>query len=153
MGLISCFLFLQVILLFLMTFHDWVHVPPFTNIRELEKHSTVIGRAINSALFFVLIFIPLCLTWYYQPIFPRWVVISLTRFYGCLTVGTIISWWIPYFFGGCSDKYKSGFIEYRNTHHFLPSRGDNIVPNTFHVILHGCIWSCFAISLYLRIAG
>ena len=37
MNIISLFIVLQLILLFFMTFHDWVHIPPLTNIRDLEK--------------------------------------------------------------------------------------------------------------------
>lgn len=151
--LISAFIFLQVVLLFFMTFHDWVHLPPLTNIREMEKHSSWIGRLINSTIFFFLIFIPLFLTWYYQPNFPFWVVFSIANFYGWLTLGTILSWWLPYFFGSYSEEHKKAFAEYENTHHFLPAIGDNIIPNTFHVILHIQIWTCFGISLYLLITN
>jgi len=133
-----------------MALHDWIHLPPLTDIRELEKYSNHKSRLINSIIFFFLIFIPLLLTLLYMPIFPLWVLISIANFYGWLTVGTIFSWWIPYFFGS-SEKQKMGFAEYHKTHHFLPRRGDNIIPNTFHVILHLQIWACFIISLYLLI--
>ena len=118
MDLISFFIILQIILLFFMTFHDWVHLPPLTNIRELEKHSTKKGRLINSIIFFFLIFIPLMLTLLYRSNFPLWVLISVFNFYFWLTFGTILSWWIPYFFGS-SQKHKDDFAEYENTHHFL----------------------------------
>jgi hypothetical protein len=131
-----------------MALHDWIHLPPLTNIRELEKHSTKKGRLINSILFFFLIFIPLMLTVMYKPLFPFWVLISLITFYGALTLGTIFSWWVPYFFGS-SEQQKLDFAEYKDTHHFLPARGDNIVPNTLHVMLHLQIWICFVISVYL----
>ena len=148
MNILSIFILLQSVLLLFMTFHDWVHLPPLTDIRELEKHSTKMGRLINSIVFFFLIFIPLFLTWHYQPNFPLWVLISIVNFYGWLTLGTILSWWVPYFFGS-SEKHKADFAEYKNTHHFLPAIGDNVIPNTFHVILHVQIWVCFLISLYL----
>lgn len=131
-----------------MTLHDWIHLPPLTDIRELEKYSTKKGRFINSTIFFFIIFIPLFLTWYYQSYFPRWALITIANFYGWLTLGTLLSWWMPYFFGS-SQSHKLAFIEYKNTHHFLPPRGDNVIPNTFHVILHLQIWICFGISLYL----
>lgn len=38
------FIVLQVILLFFISLHDWVHIPPFTDIRELEKHHSKVGR-------------------------------------------------------------------------------------------------------------
>src|SRR3990167_6599825 len=150
MDLISFFIILQIILLFFMTFHDWIHLPPLTNIRELEKNSTKKGRLINSIIFFFLIFIPLLLTLIYKPNFTFWSLISIFNFYFWLTLGTILSWWVPYFFGS-SQQHKDNFAEYKNTHHFLPAHGDNVIPNTFHVILHLQIWSCFIISLYLII--
>ncbi len=148
MNLITAFIILQIILLFFMTFHDWVHIPPLINIRELEKYSTKKGRAINSIIFFFLIFIPLMLTVSYKSLLPLWALITILTFYSLLTIGTLLSWWVPYFFGS-SEHHKLGFAEYKNTHHFLPARGDNVVPNTFHVILHLQIWVCLGISLYL----
>jgi len=147
-AILLLFIILQIILFFFMTLHDWIHLPPFTDIRALEKHSTKTGRLINSAIFGLFILTPLSLTLLYQPHFPTWILTQLILIYGFLSLGTIISWWIPYFFGS-SAEHKAGFVEYRHTHHFLPSRGDNLVPNTLHVILHLQIWTCFYMSLYL----
>lgn len=130
-----------------MALHDWIHIPPLTDIRELEKHSTKNGRILNSIIFFFLIFIPLLLTWVYRLHFPLLVSATIATFYGLLTLGTVFSWWVPYMCGS-SDEHKAGFAEYRNTHHFLPKRGGNVIPNTFHVILHLQIWICLVISLY-----
>lgn len=152
MTILSIFIVLQIVLLFFMTFHDWVHLPPLTDIRELEKHSTFVGRLINSTLLFFLIFIPLFLTWYYQNSFPQWTLIIIALFYGLLSLGTILTWWIPYFFGSYSEEHKQGFVGYKNTHHFLPAIGDHVIPNTFHVLLHLQIWTCFGIVLYLLIS-
>lgn len=149
--IVSIFLVLQIILFFFMTFHDWVHLPPLTDIRELEKHSSTKGRLINSGIFALIIAIPFTLTWFYKTDFPWWALITISTFYGILTIGTILSWWVPYFFGS-SPEHKAAFAEYHHTHHFLPKRGDNVVPNTFHVILHIQIWTCLVISLYLLIA-
>lgn len=148
MDLVSSFIVLQTVLLFFMALHDWVHVPPLTNIRDLEKHSTQRGRLFNSVVFFFLIFVPLMLTILYKPLFTLGTLIAIVNFYGWLTLGTILSWWVPYFFGS-SEKHKANFAEYKNTHHFLPARGTNVIPNTFHVILHLQIWTCFVIALFL----
>jgi hypothetical protein len=150
MNVVSFFIALQIVLLFFMTFHDWIHIPPFIDITELEKHSTKKGRLINSTIFFFIVFIPLMLTWVYRSNLTPWILINICLFYVLLTVGTIFSWWVPYFFGS-SEKHKADFAEYKNTHHFLPARADNVIPNTFHVILHLQIWTCFGISLYLLI--
>lgn len=144
------FILLQLILFFLMTFHDWVHLPPLTDIAELEKHSSFWGRVLNSVIFALWIIITLVLTVQYAPELPTWVMVVLITFYGLLTLGTLFSWWLPYFFGS-SAAHKKAFIEYKNTHHFLPARGDNVVPNTFHVILHLIIWTCFGIALSMYI--
>jgi hypothetical protein len=158
MILISFFIVLQIILLFFMVGHDWIHVPPLTNIRELEKHSTKMGRVINSTIFFFLIFVPLFLTGYFNPsdssysdhsAYPRWVLIIILSIYSVLSLGTIFAWWVPYIFGNYSQEHAQGFAEYKNTHHFLPARRDNIAPNTLHVLLHLQIWACTAIAIYL----
>lgn len=148
--LILVFIVLQIILFFFMAFHDWVHLPPFTDIRALEKYSTIRGRMINSIIFGFLIAIPLFLTINYQGHFTWGILFHIFLFYAFLSLGTILSWWVPYIFGS-SAKHKEAFAEYRHTHHFLPARGDNVVPNTFHVILHLQIWACTAIAIYLLI--
>ena len=90
---------------------------------------------------------------YYLPgPLPHGVLILSALVYGLLTVGTLAAWWIPYIFGSY-EKHKQGFIEYKDTHHFLPPRGDNVIPNTMHVIMHMFIWSCFALSLYYLFMG
>ncbi|MGE0207289.1 MAG: hypothetical protein AB7R69_05580 [Candidatus Babeliales bacterium] len=147
--LISLFIALQIILFFVMTFHDWVHIPPLTDIRELEKHSTKKGRFINSLIFALIVAYPLYLTYAYRDHYTFGSMLSIVLVYGLLTLGTILSWWIPYFFGSYSAAHKEAFAEYRTTHHFLPPIGDSVVPNTFHVLLHLLIWTCFGIALYL----
>lgn len=149
--MITFFIILQTILLLIMLFHDWVHIPPLTDIESLKKAHSVKFRLLGSLINGMFVFIPLCLTVAYAPgPYPFWVVLNMILFYLGLTIGTICSWWIPYFFGS-SAELKEGFKEYKNTHHFLPPRGDNVVPNTFHVILHVLVWLCLLISLYIFI--
>jgi hypothetical protein len=152
MDQVSVFIALQVILLPFMALHDWVHLPPLTDICELEKHSTPKGRLINSIVFFFLIFIPLCLTIAFDPDFPLWVLITNFVFYFAMTMGTLFSWWVPYLFTS-SQQHKKDSQEYKNTHHFLPARGDNVIPNTFHVILNVQIWICFLFSFKFLFLG
>ena len=151
-SLFTFFITLQITLFFFMTFHDWVHLPPLTDIRELEKYSTFRGRLINSAIFAFTILIPLGFTVACQPYVPMWVSGILVFFYGVLTLGTLVSWWVPYFFGNL-PFHEEHFKEYVNTHHFLPARGDNVIPNTMHVMLHLQIWTCLGISLYLLVVA
>jgi hypothetical protein len=132
-----------------MTFHDWVHLPPLTDIRAMEKHSTKKGRFINSLIFALIVLYPLYLTYFYRNNYTSGILLPIVFTYGLLTLGTIFSWWIPYFFGSYSVAHKEAFAEYQNTHHFLPPIGDNVIPNTFHVMLHLLIWTCFGIALYL----
>ena len=92
--------------------------------------------------------IPLAFTILYMPNFPFQVKLTINILYGLLTLRTIISRGVPYIFGS-SANHKKHFIKFENTHSFLPARGDNIVPNTLHVILHSEVWVCFVLSLYL----
>src|SRR5438309_3155916 len=133
LSLVSVFIMLQIILLFIIALHDWIHLPPLTDIRTLEKLHSKKDRLIASTIYTFIVLIPLLITWYYRARFELWVLITIIVIYGVLSLGTIASWWVPYFFGS-SEKHKAGFVEYQNTHRFLPSRGDNVVPNTFHAV-------------------
>lgn len=149
-SLFIVFITLQISLLLIMALHDWVEIRPLTDIRALAAQHTIKDRMSASAIYSIIVLIPLLLTVWYQPILPyaaRWCIVIM---YGLLTLGTIASWWIPYIFGS-SVHHKEGFAEYRNTHTFLPRRGDNVVPNTLHCILHLNAWVCFAISVYFLI--
>ncbi|MBP9765239.1 hypothetical protein KBD08_02790 [Candidatus Babeliales bacterium] len=91
--------------------------------------------------------IPLYMTLFYF----KTKLLSIVYFYGGLTVGTIASWWVPYIFGS-SAIHKQQFLKFKNTHYFLPTRGDNVRPNTLHVVLHLLVWSCFGLSLYFYVS-
>lgn len=142
------FIGLQIVLLFIMALHDWIHIPPLTDIRALEKHHSKTDRLITAIINTLFVLIPLVLTWLSLPgPIPCRRAVIITAFYTVLTIGTILAWWVPYLFGS-SQKHKEGFAEYKDTHHFLPPRGDNVVPNTFHFILHLFVWACLGFSIY-----
>lgn len=130
-----------------MALHDWVHVPPLTNIPDLKKSHSFHDRLLSACVNAGFVLIPLILTVQYRYHFTRQVLLIITIFYSILTLGTICAWWVPYIFGS-SQAHKQGFAEYHNTHHFLPARGDNVVPNTLHVILHLQVWACLALTIY-----
>jgi hypothetical protein len=137
----------------MMIFHDWIHLPPLTDIKSLQKAHSVKFRLLGSLINGLVVFIPLCFTVAYAPgPYPFWVALNIFLFYFFLTIGTICSWWIPYLFGS-SEAQKEGFKEYKNTHHFLPPRSNNVIPNTFHVILHIQVWICLLISIYLLLTS
>lgn len=147
--MITFFIWLQFCLLFFMLFHDWIPVPPFNDIIALKKIDgnmrCLYGSLINGGG----VLIPLWLTLSYASVkIPSSTIMTIFFFYLVLTVGTICSWWIPYLFGS-SAKHKQLFSKFSNTHHFLPKRGDNVVPNTLHIVLHIQVWVCLLISTYL----
>ena len=148
--MIYFFVALQSMLFLFMAFHDWVDIPPFTNLAALKKAHSFRFRLFGSFLNGILVLIPLIITLsYLGSSIPCWAWLLFTAIYGFITFGTITAWWIPYFGG----RYwihgnKAGFEEYRDTHSFLPQRGGNVIPNTLHVILHIQVWICFGISLY-----
>lgn len=147
--ILTVFIVLQVIVAVLLALHDWVHIPPLTDIHVLAKAHSVRARLFGSIINTGLVLIPLIATWHYWPgPLPPWALYCAIGSYSLLTIGTIAAWWIPYFFGS-SEAHKAGFKEYEHTHAFLPRRGTNITPNTFHVVMHLFIWSCCIISWYL----
>ena len=143
------FIIIQSTLLFFMLFHDWIPVPPYNDIPTLKKRDTISYRLIGSLVNGATVAIPLGITllYYGKPAMPFVASASIAGFYLLLTIGTIMSWWVPYFFGS-SQKLKEEFSKFKNTHHFLPPRGDHILPNTLHVVLHLQVWICLAFSLY-----
>ena len=148
------FIALQFVLLLFMIFHDWIPVPPFNDISALKLSDSTLYRVIGSAINGITVLIPLIITiaYYQQPFMPLSATITLVAFYTLLTIGTIFSWWTPYLFGS-SPKHKQAFNKFNNTHYFLPKRGDNVIPNTLHIVLHLQIWTCLIISIYLLIAN
>jgi hypothetical protein len=143
------FFILQVILLFFMIFHDWIPFSPLNNVEALKRTDANFYRLLDSVINGATVLIPLLITLAYYPksFFPLPAIIIITLFYFFLTIGTILSWWTPYFFTS-SEKHKQRFKKFKETHHFLPERGDNVIPNTLHVILHVQVWACLAFSIY-----
>lgn len=147
--MLAFFIILQCILLIFMLFHDWVSVRPFNDIDALKQVDSHFYRLLGSVINGTLVLIPLILTciFFHREHIPYLAIFFVFAFYLLLTIGTIFSWWVPYIFGS-SEAHKQQFIKFKNTHYFLPERGDNIVPNTLHVILHLLVWACLAISIY-----
>lgn len=150
--MILFFIILQIILLFFIIFHDWIPFPPYNNLEALKIFGSNFYRLIDSVVNGVTVLVPLLITWifYQKSFFPLHAIIVISLFYFFLTIGTILSWWIPYFFKS-SEKHIKNFSRFKDTHHFLPKRGDNVIPNTLHVILHLQVWLCFAFSIYFLI--
>jgi len=141
------FVVAQIILFLVMTLHDWVSVFPLNDLATLKKTDSVKYRVLGSCINGAFVLAPLVLTLVYQE-GNRLASLSICFFYGGLTLGTLLSWWVPYFFGS-SAAHKKAFDKFKGTHHFLPSIGDHVVPNTLHVILHLLVWGCFVYSLII----
>ncbi|MBI2344741.1 hypothetical protein HYV10_01560 [Candidatus Dependentiae bacterium] len=141
--LLKLFISFQVVLLGFMLFHDWISIPPFNDIEAIRKNHSRLSILFSTLINSLCVAIPLYLTLFY---FDSSLLVILC-FYSGLTAGAIVSWWAPYFFGS-SIAHKKSFSKFKNTHHFLPVRGDNVIPNSLHVVLHLFILACFALSLY-----
>ena len=150
--MITFFILLQSVLLLFMLFHDWIPIPPFNDIAALKKVDSYFYRLFGSLINGVVVFIPMMLTWKFYGSHTIALPDSITifSFYFLITIGTILSWWIPYFFGS-STQHKQRFTKFKNTHHFLPERRDHVIPNTLHIILHLQIWACLFIAGYFII--
>lgn len=149
MALLDLLIVLQCSLALLMALHDWVHLPPLTDIHALAAKHSIKERVLTTLINTGLVLFPLILCIRFRPgPLPTWALASVFAVYALLTIGTIAAWWVPYIFGS-SAKHKQGFIEYRDTHTFLPAHGDNVVPNTLHVILHLHAWICLLLIIWL----
>ena len=148
--LLPSYIFLQSVLFFLITFHDWIHVPPLTNINDIDQHTSKKGKIINTLVNAIAVLIPLALTVrLYVTKMSKGFLLIIALMYALLTLGTIVSWWLPYFFGIPKKLNEMNKRYFKNTHHFLPSIGNNATPNTFHVLMHSCIWSALGMALFL----
>ncbi len=147
--LILLFVLAQIIIILFNAVHDFITIAPFTDVQALRKRHSL-KLLVTSAIIHTLIDLwGLFLTLFYYPgPYPLWVKINLIAIYTLLTIGIIHDWWIPYLFGS-TEKHKEEYSVYKNTHHFLPARGDNVVPNTIHVLFHLLAWFCCAVSWYL----
>lgn len=138
------FIILQFSLLLLMLLQDWFPFAPFNHIEAFDLSYRLIGSIINGSF----VFIPLLITLinYHEETMSLAANISLVAFYFTLTIGTVFSWWVPYFLGGFkSQKQQVSQAQ------FFPNSAENIIPNTLHTILHLQIWSCLALSIYLLV--
>jgi hypothetical protein len=145
---IMIFIGFAIFLFALLALHDLIHIPPFTNIEDLKKHESNTRRFIDVTINGLCGLIPLSLLIIFNPTFPSWALRTIQIFYGMLLIGAFLSWWIPYIFGS-PLAHRKAFEKFKNTHHFLPTRGENIVPNTFHVFMHIIMLICFILSLKL----
>jgi len=148
------------ILFLLLALHDLVAVPPLTNLADLKKHESDARRYVDSIINGLCGIVPLGLLIYFNPAFaplelwragpalPPWAHRTILWFYGLLLLGAFLSWWVPYIFGS-PKSHRDAFEKFKNTHHFLPARGENVVPNTFHVLLHALMLMCFLLALKL----
>lgn len=101
------FIILQFILFLYMILHDWISVPPFNDIEALKKVDSNFYRLLGSAINGITVLIPLIITaiYYQQANIPLFAITTIVAFYFFLTIGTILSWWTPYFFGS-SQNHK-----------------------------------------------
>jgi hypothetical protein len=147
------FVVLQIVLLLFMVFHDWIPLPPLNDITALRLRDNNLYRLTGSVVNGAMVVVPLTLslTYYGRPIEGLRLPVIITVCYALLTLGTLLSWWVPYLFGS-SQGHKEQFDKFKNTHHFLPARGENVVPNTLHVLLHLQVWACLAMACYLLVS-
>jgi len=147
--MITIFILLQSVLFLFMVLHDWIPCPPFNDIEALKRSDSDFYRFIGSFINGMIVLVPLTITIIYrdQLTISSTAIQYILPFYLLLSIGTVLSWWVPYYFGS-SMAHKQAFYKFKNTHRFLPARRDNVIPNTLHVVLHMQIWSCLAISLY-----
>jgi len=136
-------------LLFLaLALHDLVHIPPLTNVHDLKRHSSTRRLLLDATINGLCGAVPLFLLFYYGAAPPLWALRTIISFYSLLLLGALCSWWVPYFFGS-PEAHRQAFAKFSRTHHFLPHRGENVRPNTFHVLLHVLMLACLVLVLTL----
>ena len=144
-GLWLFFMLWQTILWVILAIHDWLPLGRLNDVTALRKQ-----QSLFATLCATVINLGACTwaLWLTLPVGKLGVSLPLdvVLIYLFMTVGTLLAWWKPYFFGS-SAEMKQKMQPYVNTHHVLPARGDNIRPNTLHLIVHIFIWVAFMLSL------
>lgn len=127
---------LQGLHLAILLFHDWIPLPPLTDVEAVRRTNKITHMLIGTAITSVPVAWAL---WRsianFGHTYPNGLKIGLWLIYGFLFVGELQSWWIPYFFGASPEKVQRFQEMFGRTHTFLTVR-NGIVPNTFHVFLH-----------------
>ena len=123
----------QVVVLLL---HDWVPVPPLTDVRAARKGHSVQAMILGTALSSVFPVIGLVLTLVSTTSgWPKWLPAYLLATYGLLFAGELQAWWIPYLLRPEPKRAAQYEEMYGKTHAFLPVR-NGIRVNTLHFALH-----------------
>jgi len=118
--------------------HDLVSVPPLNDLRgartsvsRLVRAGAIVGNTLPSAVVLALAIV------YEGERKPIAVDGCFALYFSVLLAMVYRAWYRPYFFGATSEEKERWRSEYGRTHTFLPARGDNPIPNTAHVLLHG----------------
>jgi hypothetical protein len=152
MFLWNVFIFVQLLILFTEILDDWIPMYPLNDLNSLHSSHNKIGILISTIINSLFVAIPLGLSVWYGVSAPLNIKKSIMYFYLGVSLGVIISWWVPYFVGSW-PAHKKKFEIFKKTHQLLPPRGDNVVPNTLHILLHILIWTSLGLSFYFYQKG
>ena len=144
---------LQAITILIVALQNWVHLPPLTDIRTLEKYRSFKERLADSIIPTSVLIVPFIGTLVYLPgPLPQWLIWAGSFVYTYVLYGLMSQWWLPYFFT-TTDEHKAESQAYKTTHHLLPARGDRVVPNTMQVIILLLVVVCWILFPSLRLKG
>jgi hypothetical protein len=143
------FLGVQTFMLIFLVFHDWVHLPPWTNARAVRRVYPASANLRNTLINSVPVALAVALTIrYLHTDIPAWVRTLWVLLYGLFLLGEYRAWWHPYWFGWEPDRLVRYQALFGGTHTFLPRRG-GMAPNTAHVLLHACTALALVLSITL----
>ena len=124
------------IVLFLLL-HDWIDIYPFNDLTTFNKHCSLRNKILMTVVntpFFIIY--TLILLYYWSTPFSCYAKAYLITCNALFLTGILFSWWMPYVCGWPKEQTKGLHEQYGKTHSFLPSIGNNPIPNTLHVIFH-----------------
>ena len=133
------FLVCQSLVVLFIALHDWVPLGALNNlagIRQVDTTGKLLLGTIVSTLPFA---IGLAASLVYRTSgFPAWLWYWLWATYIACFYGVVRAWYLPYFFGGDSQRVARYQARFAGTHSFLPIR-NGIVPDTLHVCFHALL--------------
>lgn len=139
---------LGLILLF-MLFHDWVPLGSLNNVKAIQfQHTTgelIQITAIQTLSVLIVIIITLL---FIGKRYPIWAKLWLDIHLGCIVVGAVTAWWVPYFFGATEEKVVEYGLMFGDTHSFVQEM-NGITPNTIHVLFHFTLILTWILAIYI----
>jgi hypothetical protein len=125
---------LQCLVVLFVALHNWIPLGRLNDVRGVRKEFPGSKLLITTLINFTPFAFGLAASaFYFERIFPGWLLWWLWISYALAVYGSLKAWWIPYLFRPDPVLAARYQVMHGTTHTFLPER-NGISPNTLHVM-------------------